>query len=101
MLYRRMLGAVLICGAGLLTSMAEAADQRVTLMLGGASCETHVREIRTALKRVEGVKGVDLRSMPGHAIIRAEAGHVTPEQLTAAVAGVKGTNWRCTAEVME
>lgn len=101
MFYRRMLGAVLICGAGLLTSMAEAADQQVTLMLGGASCETHVREIRTALKRVEGVRAVDLDSMPGHAVVRTATEGATPEQLAAAVAGVKGANWHCTAEVMK
>lgn len=101
MAYRRILSVALICGSGLMASMAEAADQQVTLMLGGASCETHAREIRTALKRVEGVRAVDLDSMPGHAVIRTAAEGITPEQLTAAVAGAKGANWHCTAEVMK
>lgn len=101
MLYRRMLSVAVIFGVGLLASFVDAADQQVVLMLGGESCEKHVREIRTVLKKVEGVKSVDLASMQNHAIVRAEAGRVKPEQLTAAVGGVKGTNWHCTAEIMK
>jgi copper chaperone CopZ len=101
MLYRRMLSVAVIFGASLIASFAEAADQQVVLMLGGESCEKHMREVKTALKRVERVRSVDLTSMEGHAIVRAETGSVKPEQLTAAVGGVKGTNWHCTAEVMK
>lgn len=101
MFYRRTLSVAVICTAGLLASMAEAANRQVTLMLGGTSCETHVKEVRAALKRVDGVRAVDFDSMPGHAIVLVEAGRVKPEQLMAAVGGVKGTNWHCTAEVMK
>ncbi|MGB4781857.1 hypothetical protein [Candidatus Methylomirabilis sp.] len=101
MLYRRMLSVAVVFGAGLLASFAEAADRQVVRMLGGESCAKHMRAVGTALKKVEWVKSVDLGSMPGHAIVRAEAGSVKPEQLTAAVGGVKGTNWYCTAEVMK
>ena len=101
MLYRRMLSVAVVLGVGLVAFFAEAADQQVVLMLGGESCEKHMRAVRTALKSVEGVKSVDLSSMQGHAIVQAEAGGVTPEQLAAAVSGVKGTNWHCTAEVMK
>jgi copper chaperone CopZ len=101
MIYRRMLSLGVVLGIGALTALAEAADQQVVLMLGGESCENHVRAVGTALKKVEGVRSVDLGSMQGHAIVRAEAASVKPEQLTAAVGGVKGTNWHCTAEVMK
>lgn len=101
MLYRRILSAAVIFGASLLPSFAEAADQQVVLMLGGESCEKHMRAVGTALKRVEGVKSVDLGSMQGHAIVRTATGSIKPEQLTAAVGGIKGTNWYCTAEVMK
>lgn len=101
MLYRRMLSVAVVFGAGLLASFAEAADQQVVLMLGGESCEKHIRAVKTALKGVERVKSVDLASMQGHAIVRAETGSIKPEQLTAAVGGVKGANWHCTAEVMK
>lgn len=101
MLYRRMLSVAVVLGVGLVASFAEAADQQVVLMLGGESCEKHMRAVRTALKGVEGVKSVDLGSMQGHAIVLVEAGRVKPEQLMAAVGGVKGTNWHCTAEVMK
>jgi hypothetical protein len=100
-LYRRMLSVAVIFGAGLLASIAEAADQQVVLMLGGESCAKHTRAVGTALKRVEGVRSVDLTSMEGHAIVRTATGSIKPEQLTAAVGGVKGTNWHCTAEVMK
>lgn len=99
--YRRMLRVAVVFGVGLVASLAEAGDQQVTLMLDGVSCETHAREIRAALRGVEGVKAVDLDSMPGHAIIRTVAEGITPGQLTTAVAGVKGANWHCTAEVMK
>ncbi len=101
MFYRRMLSVAVIFGAGLLAPIVEAADQQVVLMLGGESCANHTRAVGTALKKVEGVRSVDLGSMQGHAIVRAEAASVKPEQLTAAVGGVKGTNWHCTAEVMK
>jgi copper chaperone CopZ len=101
MLYRRMLSVAVVLGAALLASVAAAADQQVVLMLGRESCEKHMKEVKTALRRVEGVRSVDLASMQGHAIIRPETGSVKPEQLMAAVGGVKGTNWHCTAEVMK
>ncbi len=101
MRYRRMFSVAMIFRAGLLAPIVEAADQQVVLMLGGESCANHTTAVGTALKKVEGVKTVDLTNMPGHAIVRAEAGRVTPEQLTATVGGVKGTNWHCTAEVMK
>ena len=101
MLYRRILSVAVIFGACLLASFAEAADQQVVLMLGGEFCEKHMRAVKTALKGIQGVTSVDLASMQGHAIVHAAAGAVTPEQLTAAVDGVKGAKWHCTAEVMK
>lgn len=101
MFYRRMLSVAVVFGTSLLASFAQAADQQVVLMLGGESCEKHIRAVGTALKKIEGVKSVDLGSMQGHAIVRAEAASVKPEQLTAAVGGVNGTNWHCTAKVMK
>ena len=101
MLSRRMLSVAVIFGTCFLVSFAEAADQQVMLMLGGASCEKHMRAVKTALKGVQGVTSVDLASMQGHAIVLAAAGAVTPEQLTAAVGKIKGANWHCTAEAMK
>lgn len=101
MIYRRMLSMGVLLGIGVLTALAEGADQQVVLMLGGESCANHMRAVGTALKKVEGVKSVDLGSMQGHAIVRAEAVSIKPEQLTAAVGEIKGTNWYCTAEVMK
>jgi len=101
MLYRRMLSVAVVLGVGLVASFAEAADQQVVLMLGGESCEKYMRAVGAALKGVEGVKSVDLGSMQGHAIVRTATGSIKPEQLTAAVGGIKGANWHCPAEVMK
>ena len=101
MLSRRMLSVAVIFGTCFLASFAEAADQQVVLMLGGESCEKHMRAVKTALKGVQGVTSVDLASMQGHAIVHTEEGSGKPAQLTAAVGGVKGANWHCTAEVMK
>ena len=57
--------------------------------------------VEQALRRVPGVKTVDFTSMKGHAVVTVESGKVKPEQLAAAVNGVKGESWYCTGEVMK
>lgn len=88
-------------GMFILTAQAWAAEQKVTLMLSGKFCEFYPEAIDTALKNVSGVKGVDLKSMKGHAVVEVEAGKVKPEQLTDAVNAVKGEGWHCKADVMK
>jgi len=78
---------------------AEAAEQKVTLALGGTFCDLYLGEVETALKKVTGVTAVDFKSMKGHAVVTGEAGKMKPEQLTAAVNSVKGDGWHCKAEV--
>ncbi|MDE3244066.1 MAG: cation transporter [Nitrospirota bacterium] len=79
---------------------AWAADQKVMLMLGGKFCEMYPDAIQAALKKVAGVKAVDLKSMKGHAVVTGD-GTMKPDQLAAAVTGVKGDGWHCKAEVMQ
>jgi len=83
-----------------LTAVA-GSDQKVTLMLGGKFCDMYLGEVDTALKKVPGVKSVDLKSMKGHAIVMTDGDKVKPRQLTDAVKAVKGEAWHCTAEVMK
>jgi copper chaperone CopZ len=82
----------------------EAADQQVTLMLGGKFCEFYPKQVTEALMKVKGVKAVDLQSMKGHAIVSHD-GTVKTEDLVAAVNGVKGermgVEWYCTAQGMK
>lgn len=84
-----------------LTSTALAAEQKVTLMLGGKFCDMYKEDVESALKKVAGVTAVDLKSMKGHAIVTGEAGKMKADQLTAAVNALKGEAWNCTAEVMK
>jgi copper chaperone CopZ len=79
---------------------AYAAEQKVTLMLGGKFCDAYLEDVRSALKKVSGVKAVDVKSMKGHAIVTVESGKVGADQLVRAVNGVKGDGWHCTAQAM-
>ena len=78
-----------------------AGGNKVTLMLGGKFCDSYPEDVETALKKVPGVKAVDLKSMPGHAVVEVEPGKAKPDQLVAAVNGVKGSGWHCTAQLMK
>ena len=86
---------------GTAVTVTQAADQKVTLMLGGKHCDSYSNDVETALKKVPGVKNVDLKSMPGHAVVETEAGKAKPEDLKTAVNGVKGSGWNCTGKVMK
>lgn len=78
-----------------------AADQQVTLALGGKFCEFYGGDVQTALMNVPGVKAVDLSGKRGHAVVTVEADKVKPAQLTAAVNAVKGDGWHCKAEAVK
>jgi copper chaperone CopZ len=82
-----------------LAVQAFAADEKVTLALGGKFCDMYPEDIQTALKKVSGVTAVDLKSKKGHAVVTGEAGKMKSDQLVAAVNGVKGDGWHCKGEV--
>lgn len=71
------------------------------LMLEGTYCDLYLGEVESALKNVEGVKAVDLKSMKGHAVVTAENGKASATQLVKVVNGVKGEGWNCSAQVMK
>src|SRR5579872_1896355 len=103
---RKMMKFIIIIAVGMtfLSIQANAADQKVTLMLGGKSCASHQKEITDALMGVKGVKGVDLTSMKGHALVTHD-GTVKAEALVDALAknakgSENGKEWSCTAEAM-
>jgi copper chaperone CopZ len=95
------MGLGLLFAASVAMPPAFAADQKVTLMLGGKHCDSYLNDVETALKTVPGVKSVDLKSMPGHAVIETDGGKAKPQDLEAAVNGVKGSGWNCTGKVMK
>lgn len=88
-------------GLGGSVAYAGGVDQKVTLMLGGKFCDAYLGDVSEALKKVPGVKEVDLKSMNGHAVVTVDSGKAKPDQLTTAVNGVKGDGWHCTAQVMK
>lgn len=95
------MGTVLLFGSLVFPSyQVLAAEQKVTLMLGGKFCDLYTDAVQGALKKVAGVKAVDTKSMKGHAIVTGD-GSMKTNQLTAAVNAVKGDGWHCQAEVMK
>ena len=95
------MGLGLLLAASVVMPNAFAADQKVTLMLGGKHCDSYMNDVETALKKVPGVQSVDVKSMPGHAVVTMDTAKSKPEQAAEAVNGVKGDGWNCTGKVMK
>jgi mercuric ion binding protein len=74
--------------------------QKVTLTLSGKFCDSYPEDIARALKDIPGVKAVDLKTKPGHALVELERGKTKGEQLAGVVNTVKGFGWYCQAQVM-
>lgn len=77
---------------------ALAAEQKITLALGGKMCDLYRPSVEAALKKVSGVTALDFKSVKGSVVVTADAS-VKPNKLEDAVNGVKGDGWHCTADV--
>jgi periplasmic mercuric ion binding protein len=75
---------------------AEAATQRVNMVLGGEYCQFYLVDVEKALKNVAGVKSVDFDTMKAHVVITMVAGKVNPRHLLSAIRSVKGDGYHCT-----
>jgi periplasmic mercuric ion binding protein len=95
-----MFGALI--GFACISAMpAFAGEQKVMLMLGGQYCDLYLGNVESALKKQEGVKAVDAKSMKGHAVVTIDSEKAKADQLAATVNRVKGDGWHCTAQVMK
>lgn len=102
MSHARNLAIAVVCAMFVVALPVVAADQQITLALGGKFCEFYGGDVQQALMKVsKEVKGVDLNSRKGHAVVTVEAGRVNPAQLTAAVNALKGDGWHCKAEIVK
>lgn len=84
----------------LLSASAEAATQRVALMLNGPSCEEDQQAVRHDLEMVNGVKVVDVLSLRGFALLDVEPGTASMHELISAV-NEHGKLRQCRAQLME
>jgi copper chaperone CopZ len=75
-------------------------EQRAILALSGQACELYHVDVEAALRKVSGVRDVDLQTMKGHAILTIEAGVVSPGQLLAAVSSVHGPDYSCKGKLV-
>lgn len=76
---------------------ALAAEQKVTLALGGKMCDLYRPSVEAALKKVPGVTALDFKSVKDAVVVTADTS-VKPGKLEDAVNGVKGEGWYCKAE---
>jgi copper chaperone CopZ len=90
-----------VLGMTTLSASAWAAEEKVTLKLGGTFCDLYLGEVETALKKMAGVKAVDFKAKRGHAVVTGESGTMNTGKLVNAVNGLKGDNWHCKAEVVK
>ena len=90
------------CALGILVVVAAAqvwaADQKITLALGGKMCDLYRPSVEAALKKVPGVTALDFKSVKGAVVVTADAS-VKPGKLEDAVNGVKGEGWYCEGKV--
>ncbi len=100
----RRIGIGIVFAAALygnLGSAQGATEQKVMVMLGGQYCDLYLGDVESALRKIAGVKAVDLKSVKGHAIVMVDGGKTISNQLVQAVNGVKGDGWHCAAQVMK
>lgn len=92
---------VLVAALGGPVGLAQgASEETVVLMFDGKHCDVYLDQVESALKKLTGVKAVDMKSMKGHAIVTVEGAKTDSSQLIQAVNGVKGDGWYCNAQVM-
>ena len=98
MRYARTLALMLAAGLISVGGLVSAADQKITLALGGKMCDLYRPSVESALRKVPGVTAVDFKSKKGSVVVTSGPS-VKPAQLEDAVNGVKGEGWYCEAEV--
>ena len=84
-----------LVGYGLIPTLAQAATQRVAIILSGRYCLFHAYDVAEALKRVSGVVGVDLQTVQNNIIVIMDAGKVNPDHLLSAIRRIKGQGYEC------
>lgn len=80
------------------SSEQETNHTQVILKLGGNNCEFYLGAVDTALKKLKGVKDVDLSTQKGHAMVKTD-GTLKASQVVDAVDGLSGKGWKCEAEL--
>lgn len=96
-----VLGMAMIVGWGCGESHEESRlPTKVTLTLGGENCEFYLGAVEEALKKVQGVQTVDLKSQKGQALVITD-GTVKPKQIAQAVEVLSGEGWNCEADLVD
>ena len=73
--------------------------RRVTLQLGGQSCD--VNRAESAVLHLQGVVMVDIESKPGHLIVSYDRTTVSRGKMKQAIGKKKGEDWFCMASVAQ
>lgn len=96
-----LLGMAMIVSWGCGESQEESRlPTKVNLTLGGENCEFYLGAVEEALKKVQGVQIVDLKSQKGQALMITD-GTVKPKQLAQTVEVLSGEGWNCEADLVD
>jgi hypothetical protein len=91
----------LVSGIICLPTLAQAADERIALMLAGAACPQSQAVLEQKLHEIPGVRHIDLHAIPDHVLIDADMSMVEAEALATQVNDVLATRPPCRATIMK
>lgn len=80
------------------SSEPETNPTQVTLKLGGNDCEFYLGAVEAAIKKLNGIQKVDMKTQKGHAIVKTD-GTLKASQVVDTVDGLSGDGWNCEAEL--
>jgi hypothetical protein len=75
--------------------------ERIALQLHGPRCNAQQTNILSVLSPLPGVRGVDLSSVPGHALIDLDTGDLSPQNLIETVRELWHDDAACLVEPMQ
>jgi len=80
--------------------LAQAANERITLLLTGAACPQSRAALERKLLEIPGVRQINLHAVPDHVLIDADTAVVDVELLASQVNAILATHLPCQATIM-
>jgi len=80
--------------------LAQAANERITLLFTGAACPQSRAALERKLIEIPGVRQINLHAVPDHVLIDADTAVVDVELLASQVNAILATHLPCQARIM-
>ncbi|HEY7531627.1 MAG TPA: hypothetical protein VH681_02455 [Nitrospiraceae bacterium] len=91
----------LVWGLLCLASVGYAAEERVALMLTGATCPQSYATLEQKFSAIPGIRGIDLHAVPEHALIDVDPTFINSEALAMMTNALLAGQSPCRATVMK